>query len=118
MAQLRVPVTSHKELLQRYASLVPIVVELPLIAFGNDDRSYTEWVSKNPRGYVVNTYQMPSPSYLVLHWADCWTISRTDGGPWTTSDYAKVCGPDIAALEAWAKNDVNGVLSKCDKCWA
>jgi hypothetical protein len=95
---------------------VAIQVELPLVAFEDNDRDYLFWTSRNSRGYVVNCYRNPTPDYLILHWADCYTVNGSQS-PWTTGEYAKVCSPILTALEAWA-DDIGGPLHKCEKCWA
>jgi hypothetical protein len=86
-----------------------------LEACGND-RDYLYWTHKNPHGYVVNCYRNPTPDYLMLHWADCYTINGSES-QWTTGDYAKVCSPNVAALEDWAA-EIGGPLQKCEKCWS
>jgi hypothetical protein len=99
-----------------YFQQMGIDVERPLVAFEDNDRDYLFWTSQNPRGYVVNCYRNPAPDYLVLHWADCYTISGTQS-PWTAGDYAKVCSPTVALLEEWASREISGQLQKCEKCW-
>lgn len=101
---------------RRYRSLVPIAMDPPIVAFEDDDRDYLFWTHRNPRGYVVNCARQPTSDYLVLHWADCWTINGTQSR-WTTGDYAKVCSPTLAPLEEWAQT-LGGDLWKCEKCWA
>ncbi|HUV80802.1 MAG TPA: hypothetical protein VMW40_08305 [Candidatus Bathyarchaeia archaeon] len=58
--------------------------------FIDDDRGYLDWIDRNPRGFVVNTYRNPSSKYLILHRATCGTIStskRTIGRQEITSKY-------------------------------
>lgn len=93
-----------------------IQVEPPLEAFDDDDRDYLLWTRRNSGGYVFNCYRKPTPEYLMLHWADCYTINGTQT-PWTSGDYAKVCSSTLAALEVWARDEVGGPLQKCEKCW-
>ena len=99
-----------------YCCIVAIQVEPPLVAFEDNDRDYRYWTSRTPHGYVVNCYRNPTSDYLMLHWADCYTINGNHL-PWTTGDFAKVCSPNVAALEDWARQ-VGGPLQKCEKCWA
>ena len=54
-----------------------ITVNPPLVAFEDNDRDYLFWTRRNSRGYVVNCYRNPTPDYLILHWADCYTINGT-----------------------------------------
>jgi hypothetical protein len=53
---------------------VPIQVERPLVAFEDNDEDYLFWTSNNSSGYVVNCHRRPTPDYLILHRADCYTI--------------------------------------------
>lgn len=85
------------------------------VRFEGDDRSYLFWTRRNPRGYVVNCARNPSPDYLILHWADCWTINGTHS-PWTTGDYIKVCSRTLSDLEQWAA-ELGGELDRCSHCW-
>ena len=90
-------------------------VEPPLVAFEDDDRGYLFWTSQNHRGFVVNCYRNPTAEYLVVHWADCYTINGSQS-PWTTGDFAKVCSTEFNPLEEWA-TEMGGFLHKCEKCW-
>jgi hypothetical protein len=95
---------------------VPIEVEPPLEAFEENDRDYLRWTRQNSRGCVVNCYRRPTPEYLMLHWADCYTINGTQS-PWTSGDFAKVCSPSLTAQEDWAQTVIGGQVQKCEKCW-
>jgi len=99
-----------------YCRIVAVQVEPPLVVFEENDRDYLHWTSQNSHGYVVNCYRNPTPDYLMLHWADCYTINGSQS-PWTTGDFAKVCSPNVAALADWALK-IGGSLQKCEKCWA
>ena len=92
-----------------------IEVDPPLVVFEDNDRDYLFWTSENSREYVVNCYRTPTPDYLILHWADCYTINGIQS-PWTTGDFAKVCSPTAQALEEWAQK-IGGSVRKCQKCW-
>jgi hypothetical protein len=95
---------------------VEIQAESPLVVFEDNDRDYLYWTHQNSRGYVVNCYRSPAPDYLMLHWADCYTINGSQS-PWTTGDFVKVCSPTVSALDDWA-GKVGGSLQRCEKCWA
>jgi hypothetical protein len=83
----------------------------------DDDAGYLAWVQSHPDGLVVNTERRPSPAYLVLHRADCAHITRaTQPGSWTTAAYIKVCAPELAELERWARTEVGGRLQPCHWC--
>jgi hypothetical protein len=64
--------------------------------FQDDDAGYLAWVHQHPDGFVVNTERRPSPSYLMLHRADCAFITRpSEQGRWTVA-YIKVCAAEVA----------------------
>lgn len=61
--------------------------------FVDDDQGYLGWIATHPAGYVLNTTRSPSAAYLMLHRANCWTISRLQPRAMTfTGDYSKLCG--------------------------
>jgi len=51
-----------------------------VIKFENDDEGYKDWLRRNPNGYVINCFRSPSPNYLFLHKATCFTISGSPEG--------------------------------------
>ena len=68
------------------------------------------WLIRNRRGWVLNAYREPTAAYLVLHAAECSTISgRPAKGDTWTRDYAKICCPDRVVLESWALEETIGV---------
>jgi hypothetical protein len=79
----------------------------------DDDAGYLEWISAHPEGFVLNTYRRPTPAYLMLHHASCWTIRVRSN--WT-KDYRKVCG-DRTELEAFARDQVGGDSQLCSRCF-
>ena len=78
------------------AKIADVIVE-----FMNDDKGYVAWLAEHADGFVLNCERPPRPSYLTLHHASCWTISRTSGRNWTTN-YQKVCADTFAEIHAWA----------------
>ena len=47
----------------------------------------------SPAAFVLNTTRTPSAAYLMLHRANCWTITRLQPRATTfTGDYSKLCG--------------------------
>ena len=84
--------------------------------FINNDKAYLDWLTQNPEGLVVNSYLHPSPDYLVLHRANCWTISTAARTNWTTTGFIKVCSLYGTELENWAKKEVSGQLHHCQIC--
>jgi len=71
--------------------------------FIDRDDLYLAWLAKHPKGFVLNCYRKPTPSYLVLHRAACGSINGTPsrGQSWTR-DYRKVCADTVPELEKWA----------------
>jgi hypothetical protein len=85
-------------------------------AFRDDDAGYLAWIQQHSDGFVVNAERRPTPSYLILHRADCTFITRaSQQGRWT-ADYVKVCAPAVAELERWASRVVGGRLQPCHWC--
>lgn len=84
--------------------------------FVNDDKAYLRWLTQNPNGLVVNSYLHPSPDYLMLHRANCWTISTPTRTNWTTTGYIKICSLNRMELEGWAEKEVCGQLRHCHIC--
>lgn len=84
--------------------------------FVDDDEGYLNWIHKNPAGFVVNSYRKPNSRYLILHHANCWTISSPKRINWTTTGYIKICSLDRMELEKWAQKEVGGSLWQCQIC--
>jgi len=84
--------------------------------FINNDKAYLRWLTENQNGLVVNSYLHPSPDYLILHRANCWTISTPTRTNWTTTGFIKTCSLDRRELEAWAAKEVGGQLHECQIC--
>jgi len=89
-----------------------------VIRFENDDEGYKDWLRRNPNGYVINCLRSPSPNYLVLHKATCFTISGSParGNTWTCGQYIKICSNENAELERWAKEKIKGSVHYCGCC--
>jgi hypothetical protein len=87
--------------------------------FVDDDQGYELWLIRNRRGWVLNAYREPTSAYLVLHAAECSTISgRPAKGDSWTRDYAKVCCSDRLTLEGWAQEQVGVSPQRCTHCMA
>jgi len=72
----------------------------------NDESGYLDWISRNPRGFVVNGRRRFDPGYLVLHRASCTTVRRyptmdQDPGGFTERGYVKICSTSIRELEKY-----------------
>lgn len=90
----------------------------PVVSFIDDDEGYETWFRRNRIGYVLNCYRNPNADYLVLHTADCYTI--TVPGPQATTwtgDYIKICSRKKAALEQWAEDELGARPSLCGVCF-
>jgi hypothetical protein len=82
--------------------------------FIDNDRGYLVWLREHPGGYVLNCNRHPSPDYLILHRADCWTISRS-GVTYTTA-YQKVCSDTADQLVKWAERETGAQPTPCRIC--
>jgi hypothetical protein len=99
---------------------------MPIKEFAGNDRSYLDWLARCPSGYVINTDKKKSPTYMILHRANCIKIGRYLGkgepGGFTERKYVKVFGDTIQELSAWvrANGRSDGSFSKkcafCDPC--
>jgi hypothetical protein len=74
--------------------------------FDKDDVAYLDWISKNRHGFVVNGRREFDPGYLVLHRANCGTVSAysdmdDNPGGFTERAYVKYCGDSREELEAF-----------------
>ena len=64
------------------------------VGFKNDGE-YLDWLADHPEGFVLNRWSKPSPRYLVLHKATCYSISRYNrnrgatGGVFTRRDIGR-----------------------------
>ena len=76
-----------------------------MVTFLDDDAGYRSWLLGHPDGFVLNAARHPSPDYLVVHRARCWSIDPTRPGAvgktWT-GDYRKTCAEDLPTLTRWA----------------
>jgi hypothetical protein len=83
--------------------------------FVDDDPGYLGWLAHHPGGFVLNTTRRPSAAYLLLHRANCWTITRLQPRASTsTGDYSKLCG-DRGELETYARR-LGGTPQACGHC--
>ncbi len=86
--------------------------------FDNDDEGYLTWVRTWPGGYVLNCERTLHPNYLMLHRANCDTITET--GPqattWTVHEYIKVCSTDRHRVKQWARDQTGSDPTPCQLC--
>ena len=85
--------------------------------FIDDDDAYLHWARSHRDGFVVNCLRSLSPRYLILHRADCRTITGTParGETWT-GEYIKVCSESRRELQGWAREETGGSLKACQIC--
>ena len=100
------------------AVAVRLLGRKPVVVFLDDDGGYLEWLRKHPDGFVVNAARRPRADYLILHRANCHTISGTParGSRWTTGDYLKACATAQAELRAWARGETKAEPTGCGSC--
>jgi hypothetical protein len=88
-----------------------------VIIFDAGDGQYLEWLSDNPRGWVLNVNREPTTCYLKLHRPWCPHISGPrDPGAYTERQYKKVCAARREALADWARREVGGQLDPGCNC--
>ncbi len=85
------------------------------------DKGYADWLAKQPEGYVANLRKTLSPHYIVLHKANCRTISasRYPEGAMTERDYRKLGAADVDDILAWIRGNIdgaNGLTKRCGRC--
>lgn len=91
------------------------------IRFEHDDDGYLVWVKTNPDGYVLNVRVQADPNYVVLHRANCRSISDENltPGAYTARHYRKVCALSVSDLNEAARKEGrrDGSFSKrCGLC--
>ena len=89
--------------------------------FLDDDEGYLSWIATNQDGFALNVRRMADPNYVVLHRANCGSIStdRREPGAFTTRGYRKICAANLSDLQLAAKREgrSNGSFSKkCGLC--
>jgi hypothetical protein len=92
-----------------------------MIEFIDDDLGYLAWVAAHPDGYVLNVRRSPDPHYVVLHQANCTTISNEIRAPgaFTARSYRKICMSSEGMVPMAAKREgrSDGTPSKrCGHC--
>ncbi|GGP50765.1 hypothetical protein [Saccharothrix coeruleofusca] len=64
-----------------------------MLEFNEDNGSYEWWIAANPDQHVIDAERSLNPSAMVLHRANCRTISGTPprGTTWI-GEQVKICG--------------------------
>ena len=91
----------------RYSDIAPII-------FDDDETGYRRWLHENPFGLVVNAHRTPRLNYMVVHTADCATISARDV-IYTSGAYLKACAMAVTDFADWAEGH-GGDLQECGRC--
>jgi hypothetical protein len=83
-----------------------------------DDTEFIEWARVHPEGFVINFRANRSPDYIVLHRANCRTIttSTQGSGPLTTGAYRKVGSRDFRTFDTWIPRNIAGGQYVSDEC--
>ena len=70
----------------------------------NGHGPYLAWLQANPTARVLNTGRSHPPEYMVLHRANCPSISdlmpTASPGGFAERDYVKVCSDSVSELSA------------------
>ncbi|MCP2094312.1 hypothetical protein LV78_002281 [Actinosynnema pretiosum] len=64
-----------------------------MLEFNEDNGAYEWWIAANPEQFVINAERTLNPAAMILHRANCRSISGTptNGTTWV-GDYVKICG--------------------------
>jgi hypothetical protein len=92
-----------------------------MIHFSDDDLGYLAWIAAYPDGFVLNVSCLPDPHRVVLHRANCTSISNDPHAPkaYTGRNHRKICATSEAELKFAAKDEGrrDGTFSKrCGLC--
>ncbi|HIL96934.1 MAG TPA: hypothetical protein EYG51_13585 [Pseudomonadales bacterium] len=73
--------------------------------FDGSDKHYLQWLADNRLGWVINARRSLTPTYMVLHRANCRTVHDYNDmarpGGFTERSFIKVCANDLAELRQW-----------------
>jgi hypothetical protein len=78
-----------------------------LKVFKDDEKGYKDWLSDNPKGFILNVHHDLSKIH-ALHTRNCHLINKTDSinpEPFTGGKYLKVCCNNIDEIYNWVKNN-------------
>ena len=92
-----------------------------MIRFSDDDLGYLAWIAAHPDGFVLNVRCPPDPRCVVLHRANCRSISNDTYEPnaFTGRKHHKICTTSEAELKRAAKSEgrLDGTFSnRCGLC--
>jgi hypothetical protein len=93
------------------------IIRVMITHFVDDETGYVGWLASHSAGYVVNSERTPKADYLVLHRADCSSISGTPShGVLWTRDFRKICAGTADELDGWAQDAIGTIPSRCGRC--
>jgi hypothetical protein len=92
-----------------------------MIRFSDDDPGYLSWIAEHPDGFVLNVRRPADSRCVVLHRANCASISNDTYEPnaFTGRKHHKICATSEAELKLAAKSEgrLGGTFSKrCGLC--
>lgn len=88
-----------------------------LRVFRDDDQGYVTWIAAWPNGFVLNCERKPRSAYVVLHRANCRSISALQPGMETfTKEYIKVCSTDRHRIRQWTSEATGAQPDPCQLC--
>jgi hypothetical protein len=92
-----------------------------MFRFSDDDLGYLAWTAAHPDGFVLNVRCPPDPRCVVLHRANCTSISNDTYEPnaFTGRKHHKICTTSEAELKLAAKSEgrLDGTFSnRCSLC--
>jgi len=92
-----------------------------MIRFSDDDPGYLVWIAAHPDGFVLNVRCPADSRCVVLHRANCASISNDTYEPnaFTGRKHHKICATSEAELKLAAKSEgrLDGTFSKrCGLC--
>ena len=78
-----------------------------MIRLSDDDLGYLAWIAAHPDGFVLNVSCVPGPLRVVLHRANCTSISNDTHAPraYTGRNHRKICATTEAELKFAAKDE-------------
>ena len=89
-----------------------------LIRFVDDDDAYLRWSRAHAHWCVLNVPRtIGNAAEIVLHVADCPTVSKADVANYTTKDYIKICAPTSMPLQEWVASLGVGRFKQCGTCY-
>src|SRR5262249_41273706 len=101
---------------------VQIMEQMKPKEFQDDEAGYMDWLSSNPRGFVLSTERENNLRELALPRANCRWIRRYNknmaSDAFTGQKHIKVCSHSVSDLRDWIKRERQGTdfTRRCSKC--